>query len=360
MFQQLLFMAQRIFFFWYYFVQLRIAAGTGTGNANLLNEMHPIQDHTAAMFFVVVSAVWFGTSNSAREIVTERAIYMRERMVNLQLFNYVMSRKYIILSPRLHLPVLDAPRHRLLLARLRRWSAGVRRRARRDDRAHDERGGPRSPRLDDGRVGGSRDGAHPDRARPEVVLGGLMVPMTTNPMLRPLMMIMPARWGFEGSIAQERWAIRNDPAWLIDLHQPGLSSAPDFIKEGHFQCAVAQIQADTLPGAWGFSMWQFTGYPMAVLYALTFAMLLALFILLKRSPCRAAHPTRERMKVMKTFLVASCFALVACASSNSETASVSSPTSASVVERRRHVLVHHFKATMRPRCASALPRAPRR
>jgi len=49
------------------------------------------------MFFVVVSCVWFGTSNSAREIVTERAIYLRERMVNLSLFNYVFS-KYVVLS----------------------------------------------------------------------------------------------------------------------------------------------------------------------------------------------------------------------------------------------------------------------
>jgi hypothetical protein len=56
--------------------------------------MQPTQDHTAAMFFVVVSCVWFGTSNAAREIVTERAIYLRERMVNLSLFNYVLS-KYI-------------------------------------------------------------------------------------------------------------------------------------------------------------------------------------------------------------------------------------------------------------------------
>ena len=42
---------------------------------------------------------------------------------------------------------------------------------------------------------------------PQVVLGGLMVPMTTNPMLKPLMYVMPARWGFEGSIAHERLAI---------------------------------------------------------------------------------------------------------------------------------------------------------
>ncbi|HEV3194293.1 MAG TPA: FHA domain-containing protein, partial [Polyangiaceae bacterium] len=64
---------------------------------NLLGSMRPTNDHTAAMFFVVVSCIWFGTSNAAREIVTERAIYLRERMVNLSLVNYVLS-KYVVLS----------------------------------------------------------------------------------------------------------------------------------------------------------------------------------------------------------------------------------------------------------------------
>lgn len=255
--------------------------GSATGNTNLLNEMHPIQDHTAAMFFVVVSCVWFGTSNAAREIVTERAIYLRERMVNLQLFNYVMS-KYIILS-------LVCIFQCTMLLGIVFFALGF-------------EGGPAAFGVELGAMialamnatalgllvstmVASAEAAMaltPIALIPQVVLGGLMVPMTTNPMLRPLMMIMPARWGFEGSISQERWAIRNDPAWLIDLHQSGLNSAPDFIKDGHFQCAVAQIQADNLPGAWGFSMWEFTGYPMAVLYALTLAMLIALFILLKR------------------------------------------------------------------------------
>ena len=54
-------------------------------------------DNSAAMFFLVVAAVWFGTSNAAREIVAERAIYQRERMVNLKLFNYVLS-KFLLLS----------------------------------------------------------------------------------------------------------------------------------------------------------------------------------------------------------------------------------------------------------------------
>ena len=70
--------------------------------------------------------VWFGTSNAAREIVSERAIYLRERMVNLSLFNYVLS-KFILLSLVLHRPVHGAARHRLLRARLPRRPAGVRR-----------------------------------------------------------------------------------------------------------------------------------------------------------------------------------------------------------------------------------------
>ena len=67
---------------------------------------------------------------------------------------------------------------------------------------------------------------------PQVVLGGLMVPMTTNPNLRPLMYLMPSRWGFEGAIASERLAIAGASAWNIDLHKPDLTSLPDFVQDG--------------------------------------------------------------------------------------------------------------------------------
>jgi hypothetical protein len=115
-----------------------------------------------------------------------------------------------------------------------------------------------------------------------VVLGGLMVPMTTNAMLKPLMYVMPARWGFQGAIAQERAAIAGNPAWIIDLHKPGLTSAPDFVSNGHFQCATAQIASDTIAGAWGFVEWDQVWVPFAFLYGMTIVMMLLLFILLKR------------------------------------------------------------------------------
>jgi hypothetical protein len=117
---------------------------------------------------------------------------------------------------------------------------------------------------------------------PQIVLGGLIVPMTTNPILRPLMYVMPARWGFEGSIAQERAAIANDPAWLVNLGDPKLNSPPDFIQNGHFQCALAQMASDTLAGGWGFGEWDQLYIPIGVLCAMTFLIMVILLITLKR------------------------------------------------------------------------------
>jgi ABC-type multidrug transport system ATPase subunit len=48
-------------------------------------------------FMLALVAIWFGTSISAREIVRERPIYNRERMVNLKLLPYVGS-KLLVLS----------------------------------------------------------------------------------------------------------------------------------------------------------------------------------------------------------------------------------------------------------------------
>ncbi|MFO0675439.1 MAG: ABC transporter permease [Polyangiaceae bacterium] len=117
---------------------------------------------------------------------------------------------------------------------------------------------------------------------PQVVLGGLMVPMTTNRLLGPLMLVMPARWGFQGAIAHERMAIENQPAWLIDLKQPSLTSPVDFIANGKFRCAIAQMASDTMPGAWGFANWNDTWLPGAVLGGMTFLIMLVLLVVLKR------------------------------------------------------------------------------
>jgi ABC-type multidrug transport system ATPase subunit/pSer/pThr/pTyr-binding forkhead associated (FHA) protein len=252
-----------------------------SATTNLLNSMQPTTDHTAAMFFVVVSCVWFGTSNAAREIVTERAIYLRERMVNLRLYNYVLS-KYILLS---FFCVIQCA----MLLGIVFFALGF-------------SGGPIAFLIELGNLVAlamnatalglcvstlvaSAEAAMaltPIALIPQVILGGLMVPMTTNPNLKPLMYLMPSRWGFEGAIANERMAIAGSAAWMIDLHKPDLTSLPDFVQNGRFQCAVAQVASTTLNGAWGFSEWDTLWLPSAMLFAMTFAMLVILLVALKR------------------------------------------------------------------------------
>jgi ABC-type multidrug transport system ATPase subunit/pSer/pThr/pTyr-binding forkhead associated (FHA) protein len=252
-----------------------------SATTNLLNTMQPTTDHTAAMFFVVVSCVWFGTSNAAREIVTERAIYLRERMVNLRLVNYLLS-KYVLLS---FFCVLQCA---MLLA-IVFFALGF-------------NGGPLAFLLELANLVAlamnatalgllvsalvaSAEAAMaltPIALIPQVVLGGLMVPMTTNPNLKPLMYIMPSRWGFEGAIASERIAIAGATAWNIDLHKPDLTSLPDFVQGGVFKCAIAQVASGSLDGAWGFAEWNVPWMPAAVLFGTTFAMFVVLLVTLKR------------------------------------------------------------------------------
>jgi hypothetical protein len=116
---------------------------------------------------------------------------------------------------------------------------------------------------------------------PQVVLGGLMVPMTTVPHLKWLMQVIPARWGFEGTIAPERLALQNDSAWLIPLGSQQ-TSAPDFVEAGKFKCAVAQLAADNFVGAWGFTTYETVWIPYGVLGGSTLLLLVVLCLILKR------------------------------------------------------------------------------
>ena len=49
------------------------------------------------LFFTSISAIWFGVSNSAKEIVGELPIFRRERMFNVRMHTYILS-KWIVLS----------------------------------------------------------------------------------------------------------------------------------------------------------------------------------------------------------------------------------------------------------------------
>jgi len=48
------------------------------------------------LFMMAISAIWFGVSNAAKEIVGELPIYRRERMFNLNIITYLMSKITIL------------------------------------------------------------------------------------------------------------------------------------------------------------------------------------------------------------------------------------------------------------------------
>ncbi len=47
-------------------------------------------------FVMALVAIWFGTSVASREVIRERAVYTRERMVNLRLLPYVGSKLFVL------------------------------------------------------------------------------------------------------------------------------------------------------------------------------------------------------------------------------------------------------------------------
>ncbi|MCY7374624.1 MAG: ATP-binding cassette domain-containing protein, partial [Pyrinomonadaceae bacterium] len=54
------------------------------------------QPRDFAYFVLSLVSVWFGISVSAREIIRERAVYNRERMVNLGLLPYIFSKLFVL------------------------------------------------------------------------------------------------------------------------------------------------------------------------------------------------------------------------------------------------------------------------
>jgi ABC-type multidrug transport system ATPase subunit/pSer/pThr/pTyr-binding forkhead associated (FHA) protein len=248
--------------------------------SDIFGKLAVTQDHTGAAFFMVVSAIWFGTSNAAREIVKERSIYLRERMVNLGLLNYVMS-KFVLLSlfcivqcaMLLGIVFFALGFHGGMNAFLQELGALVATAV-----AAIALGLLLSTLVTTSEAAMALT---PIALIPQVVLGGLMVPATTIPKLNMIMYAIPARWGFEASIVPERLALKDETAWLVELGSDKTSAA-DYIFGGKFQCSVAQMSSDTLNGAWSFTTYETTWIPYAVLGAMTFTLLIAILVLLKQ------------------------------------------------------------------------------
>jgi ABC transport system ATP-binding/permease protein len=245
-------------------------------------ELAPTLDRSGAIFFLVVSAVWFGTSNAAREIVSERAIFRRESMVHLSPTNYIAS-KFIVLSALCCLQCTAL----LSIA----WSM------------LNLSGGPSAYLVELGmmiltslssvalglllsavvRTTEAAMALTPLALIPQVVLGGLMVPVTTVPWLRWPMTLIPARWGFEGVFVPERLAEESSPAWNIQVHGKGDLGFSDYVEGGIFRCGIAQIESSNFLGALGFGEHPGGLVPACALVATTVVLLLSVRLLLGRT-----------------------------------------------------------------------------
>jgi hypothetical protein len=236
-----------------------------------------IADFSGALFFLSIAAIWFGTSNAAREIVSEIAIYRRERMVNLSIVNYVLS-KFWLLS------LLCLVQCSILLV-IVFFALGL---------------GDGDPiaflwmllflvststcavaiGLLLSTLVVSSEAAMaltPIALIPQVVLGGRMVPMTNKSWLEGAMALMPSRWGFEGLIGSDRAAIA--PHWKV---KACVKSGPGIVN-GMFDCAREEI-ANTTAGAGGlgFVTHNMPIVALGVLWGATFAALVAVMVLLRR------------------------------------------------------------------------------
>jgi hypothetical protein len=98
------------------------------------------------------------------------------------------------------------------------------------------------------------------------------------------MYAIPSRWGFEAAVVAERASIAGDPAWAINLGETARTktSATDFVFDGQFHCATAQVASDTLSGAWSFTTYEDKFVPFAVLLGMTFMLIITILVILKR------------------------------------------------------------------------------
>jgi ABC-type multidrug transport system ATPase subunit len=236
-----------------------------------------VQDYGGTLFFLAVASIWFGTSNAAREIVSEQAIYRRERMVNLSIFNYVMS-KFALLSALavvqctillgIVYPIVGLgggqllPFAQMLVTMIITAMCST------------------AIGLMLSTVVTSSEAAMaltPIALIPQVVLGGRLVPMTSKGWLEWAMSFVPARWSFESMLSAERFAIADD--WLI----PVCVARGAGIEDGRFQCALEELRnTERGMGGLGFSTYDLAWVPWAVLLTITVLTLGGVMTVLKR------------------------------------------------------------------------------
>ena len=236
-----------------------------------------VANFSGAIFFLAVAALWFGTSNAAREIVSEQAIYRRERMVNLSIFNYVMS-KFTLLGILCTVQVFVLLTIVFSALGLGDYSAGTY--VTMFVFMVTTAMAAASIGLLLSTVVTSSEAAMaltPIALIPQVVLGGMMVPMTNKGWLQYVMAIMPSRWSFEGLISAERAELVS--SWKFKA----CVNTGAGIVDGKFNCALEELRNTTQgAGAFGFTTHEEPMVALGVLLFMTVSCVAAVMIILKR------------------------------------------------------------------------------
>jgi ABC-type multidrug transport system permease subunit len=76
---------------------ISLAFGDISGDTSISLAQRIAEQQYQIRFAMALAAIWCGTTNAAREICKERSIYLRERMVNLEIHSYVLSKIIILL-----------------------------------------------------------------------------------------------------------------------------------------------------------------------------------------------------------------------------------------------------------------------
>jgi ABC-type multidrug transport system ATPase subunit len=242
-------------------------------------EPPPIRDNAIALFFLVISACWFGASGAAREIVGEQALYRRERMINLTRFNYVTSKflllaaicaaqcfvLLVIVGVALHLGNLTV----VALGRIyfAMWLASL--------------AGVATGLLISSwtRTSEAALAWMPILLIPQVVLGGRIVSQNEYPLLKVAMWPVISRWAYELAIGAERIALQAHPMWL----QQGVA--------GDRNCALREVSDSGREHAMalGFTTYDKPAVAVVILIALTSLMLAGTVLGLRASESRWKH-----------------------------------------------------------------------
>lgn len=221
------------------------------------------------MFMLSVAAVWLGCSNASREIVGEWAVYHRERMVNLRIPSYVISKLLVLggvgaaqcavmavvvtLGCGLAAPVL-ATFGVLFLASLVGLGSGLVLSAY-----------SRTPEVAISLV--------PTLLLPMIMLGGALAPLAemSRPM-KAVAQVMPTRWSFEALVMLES---PRRPVWqAIPARATSAPAVPDGEPEALTEKTVADLYfPDTVRSGLAASV--------AVLGAMSAVLLLAIMVILK-------------------------------------------------------------------------------